>query len=184
VCHVLQVPAEVEADAVACGVVGITFKTGVVLAVLPLIPADQDLLPPPYELRVLQQPQKRARKRALANFKILTLKSPLPVAPVGGSEGAVSEGTVPALKLQAAAAVASALASTPNSRPASSRGPGPAGAPAEPAAATAAPAASSTSPGKGTPRGKSSHSSGAAQKNSRPPSVLEEAGQEVVVADT
>jgi hypothetical protein len=182
VCDVLQVLADVDADAVARGVVGITFKTGVVSAVLPLIPADQDLLPPPYELRVLQQPQKRPRKRPLTNFKILTLKLPLSAAPVGGSEGTVSEGAVPALKLEPAASAASALASTPNSRPASSRGP--AGAPTDLAAASAAPAASAASTGKGTPRGKSSHGSGPGQKNNKPPAVLEFASQEVAVADT
>lgn len=180
-CDVLQVLADVDADAVARGVVGITFKTGVVSAVLPLTPEDYDLLPPPYELRVLQQPQKRARRRALTNFKILTLKS-APVPPAG-SESAPVDGAVPALKLEAAASAASALTSNPNSRPVSSRDNGAAAAASEPAATPAAPAAPAAASGKATPRGKSSHGPGAA-KNSKAPAVLEDAGQEAVVPDT
>lgn len=166
----LQVNAEVETAAVTRRVVGITFTTGVMSSVLPAAPEDQALLPPPYELRVLQQPQKRARRRALNNFKIMTLLTPL--APAQSPKSSTTDGAVPALNLEAAASVATALGSKPNSRPASSRS----NPPADPtAAAAAAHATNSGSGSKAVAKTKSSH---AAAKTSRSPSVLEEVHSE------
>jgi hypothetical protein len=178
-CYCTQVQAEVEAAAVNQHVVGITFTTGTVSAVLPLLPEDQDLLPPPYEMHVLQQPQKRAKRRTLNNFRVLTLRSP--PAPTDSSQAA-TDAAVPALKLDAAAA--STATSAPSSRPVSSRGTDHAQTAAHPAvpapAAAPAPAALIRAASKMTPRGKSSHASAHA---SRPPSVLEEASPEAPGAD-
>jgi hypothetical protein len=175
---VLQVQAEFEAAAVNQRVVGITFTTGTVSAVLPVLPEDQELLPPPYEMHVLQQPQKRAKRRTLNYFRVLTLRSPPAAA---DSSQVASDTAVPALKLDTAAA--SAATSAPSSRPVSSRGTEHTAA-ADPAAsapaAAPAPAALNRAASKMTPRGKSSHASAHA---SRPPSVLEEASQEAPGAD-
>lgn len=174
----LQVQAEVEAAAVNQQVVGITFTTGTVSAVLPLLPDDQDLLPPPYEMHVLQQPVKRVRRRTLNNFRVLTLHSPLAPA----DSHVATDGVVLALKLDAVAAPAAP--SAPNSRPVSSKGVEHTAAetPASAPAASPAPAALHRAASKVTPRGKSSHASAGAHA-SRPPSVLEEASQEAPAAD-
>lgn len=171
----VQVVAEAEAAAVSRQVVGITFTTGAVSAILPLRPEDHDLLPPPYEMQVLQQPQKRARRRTLSNFRVLTLHSPLTPADSQVS----SEGAVPTLKLESAM---SAGTSAPNSRPASSRHAEQAAADAAPAPAGApAPTAPHTAAGKKTPRGKGSHAPAGAP--GKPATVLEDSSPEVPAAD-
>lgn len=161
--------------AVTHAIVGITFTTGVVSSVLPAASEDQALIPPPYELRMLQQAQKRARRRALTNFKVLTLITP-PV-PAEVENPSASDGAVPALNLEGAASAATALGSKPNSRPVSSRSNTTSGADA---AAAAAPAhAHSGSGSKTGSKGKTAH----AAHSSRAPSVLEEVNSDLAAAD-
>lgn len=166
-----QIPADGEAAAVAQAVAGISFTTGVVASVLPLVPEDELLLPPPYELRVLQQPQKRPKRRALANFKIWTA-GPAQQASAG-TDSCADGSVVPALKLEGAASAASPVGSNPSSRPTSSR----AGAAAEDATGVA-PAPTHPGSSKGTPRGKSLHGAGSSHNNNKPPAVLEDTSQD------
>lgn len=173
----LQVAAEKEASTVVQGVVGISFATGVMSSVLPPVASDEGLLPPPYELRVLQQPQKRTKRRVLPNFKLLTLHTPPAVVPppsdgVNSNSGA-AEAAVPALKLDGAVAASLTAVSSPSSRPASSRGDTSSAATdaaiaAEPATPPpAAPVLAKTASTKLTPRSKAAHN--------KPPPVLEDA---------
>lgn len=168
----LQIAAEVEAAAVTHDIVGISFSSGIMSSVLPAAPEDEALLAPPYELRVLQQPQKRARRRALTNFKILTLHTP--PAPAESELAPADEGPVPALNLEAT--TSAALGSIGgNSRPASSRSG--AGGVAGEGAQAAAHTTPSGSGSKAGSKGRGSHAAAAA-KASRSPSVLEEVARE------
>lgn len=152
-------------------IVGISFSSGIMSSVLPAAPEDEALLTPPYELRVLQQPQKRPRRRALTNFKILTLRTP--TAPAESEQAPADEGPVPALNLEAA--TSATLGSTAgNSRPASSRS-GARG--AEEGAQAAAHTTPSGSGSKAGSKGRGSHAATAA-KASRSASVLEEVARE------
>jgi hypothetical protein len=151
-------------------VVGISFSSGMMSSVLPAAPEDEALLAPPYELRVLQQPQKRPRRRALPNFKILTLHTP--PAPAEGEQAPAEDGPVPALNLEAAA-FATLGSTSGDSRPASSRSG--AGSAAGQGAQAAAHTTTSGSGSKAGSKGKGSH---AAAKASRSPSVLEEVAPE------
>lgn len=75
--------AAVSEQQLAADVVGIRFNTGVVSSVLPPVEADKMLLPPPYELRVVQQPPKRPKRLPLPNFNIWTLPSTADIAAAG-----------------------------------------------------------------------------------------------------
>lgn len=141
------VSAEPAEGDVAHGIVGVQFDLGKVSTVLPAVPDDALLIPPPFELRVLQRPKDRRRKSAASNFKLWT-------GGAAGSGGEAAAGQTPA----AAGAVdaggaAAADARSPSPQPGTA--PGSSAAAGGPTAA-AVPAASKDAPAKrtgtGTPR--------------------------------
>jgi len=70
------VAAAAPEEKVSEAAIGISFNADKVNSVLPPVPADQLLLPPPYELRVLPQPQRRGKRRPLTNFTVWTMLLP------------------------------------------------------------------------------------------------------------
>jgi hypothetical protein len=70
------VAAAAPQEKVSEAAIGISFIADKVNSVLPPVPADQLLLPPPYELRVLPQPQRRGKRRPLTNFTVWTMLLP------------------------------------------------------------------------------------------------------------
>jgi hypothetical protein len=147
----LQVLAEDDDPQVARDVVGIKFAAGEVSSHLPPVPADEMLLPPPYELRVLSQPPKWPKRLPLTNFKVWTLPPASDAAPADESGTAVSRAESPD--------VAGGVGSRPLS------------------GLSKLGTAEGTSPSprsKNTPRGKSASNAAAA---SRPPSAPPQAAQ-------
>lgn len=71
--HHRVVSAEGGHVAVAQAVVGISFNQGQVQSVLPLVEADQQLVPPPYVMRIVQRPRARSARTPLTKFKVLTV---------------------------------------------------------------------------------------------------------------
>jgi hypothetical protein len=86
----LQVLAEADDEQVTRDVVGIRFAAGEVSSHLPPLPADQMLLPPPYQLRVLSQPPKWPKRLPLTNFKIWTMPAAADSAATDGGDSAPS----------------------------------------------------------------------------------------------
>lgn len=81
---------------------GMRFECGMPNCPLPLVPADQMLVPPPYELRMLTRPRTRTQRPPCGRFKVLT----------------VTAGTyLEAAEKAAAAAAAAALAASQPKQP-------------------------------------------------------------------
>eukprot|EP00775_Hariotina_reticulata_P008964 gene8964-9139_t len=118
-----KVDAAAPEAMVSQAAVGISFNADRVGTVLPPVPADQLLLPPPYELRVLPQPQRRGKRRPLTNFTVWTM------LPLEGEAASKSGDDVAASSLADRHSPSPVGEQTSHSRPLSSRsGAGEAGA--------------------------------------------------------
>jgi hypothetical protein len=77
-------------EALQQAVVGITFHQGRLQTVLPSVPADADLVPTPYELRMLSRPRNRVALANMSNFKLYTLEDT-----ASGADGAAAPAAAP-----------------------------------------------------------------------------------------
>lgn len=78
-------------EALHQGVVGITFTQGRLQTVLPSVPDDADLVPAPYELRMLSRPRNRVALANMSNFKLYTLEEGAGGADAAAAPAAASD---------------------------------------------------------------------------------------------